>query len=98
MSEPEVFPILLSLEVAGLALVVVTPIGMLLAYLQARRRNAFSWVLDALILLPLVLPPSVVGFFLVAVLGREGVIGQWLESWFGVQLVFTPAAAVISST
>ena len=53
--------------------------------------------MDAIILLPLVLPPSVVGFFLIVVFGREGVVGQWLDEAFGLRLVFTPFAAIIAS-
>jgi molybdate transport system permease protein len=90
------FPVLLSLRVATLALVLVGPVALLLALVQARARYALRGVVDALILLPLVLPPSVVGFFLVLVLGRRGVLGQYLDA-IGLRVIFTPAAAVIAS-
>jgi molybdate transport system permease protein len=71
----------------------VTPVGIALAYAQARKRYPGRAFVDALIMLPLVLPPSVVGFFLVVLFGKNGVIGRWLE----LRIVFTPTAAVIAS-
>ncbi len=91
------FPILLSLQVAMIALAVVGPLGIFLALVQARRRYALHRAVDALILLPLVLPPSVVGFFLVVIFGRRGPLGRALEAAFGIRIVFTPAAAVLAS-
>jgi len=97
MNAVESFPIVLSLRVATLAMGVVVPLGIALAWLQARRRYPLRRIVDALILLPLVLPPSVLGFFLVVLLGRRGVFGQWLDTLFDVRLVFTPAAAMVAS-
>lgn len=91
------FPILLSLRVAILALAVVGPLGIALAFVQARRRYALRRLVDALVLLPLVLPPSVVGFFLVLAFGRRSAVGALFEG-LGVRLVFSPAAAVIASS
>lgn len=91
------FPIGLSLRVAALSLVVVAPLGVSLAWLQARRRYPLRTIVDALILLPLVLPPSVLGFYLVVLLGRHGVLGRWLDQTLGIQIVFTPWAAVVAS-
>ena len=89
------FPIALTLRVAGLAMLFVVPAGLALARLQARYRYPGRRLVDALVLLPLVLPPSVIGFFLVVLLGRRGPIGRWLDASFDLQLVFTPAAAVL---
>jgi len=97
MPTPDLFPVRLSLEVAGLALALVLPVGVVLAWLQAHRRLAFRTAVDALILLPLVLPPSVVGYLLVIVLGREGPLGRALEALFDLRLIFTPAAAVLAA-
>jgi molybdate transport system permease protein len=97
VSSVETFPIVLSLRVAATALLLVAPIGIGIAWLQARRRYALRGLVDALVLLPLVLPPSVVGFFLVVLLGRRGVVGQWLEGALDLRIVFSPAAAVIAS-
>jgi molybdate transport system permease protein len=91
------FPILLSLEVAGIALALVGPCAIALAFVQARKRYLLRWLVDAMVLLPLVLPPSVVGFLLVVAFGREGVLGSALAA-LGVRVVFTPAAAVIASS
>ncbi len=96
MEPASTFPVLLSLRVASIALAIVGPIGLWLAWVQAKRRYPLRGLVDAAILLPLVLPPSVVGYFLVVVLGRSGVLGAWLDG-LGVRLVFTPAAAVIAS-
>jgi molybdate transport system permease protein len=97
VSQAEVFPILLSLRVAALALAIVGPIGVAIAWLQARRRYVLRSLVDGLVLLPLVLPPSVVGFFLVVLFGRRGPLGHWLDSELSLRIVFSPAAAVIAS-
>ena len=91
------FPIYLSLRVAAFALLLVAPLGLGLALLQARRRYRFRGLVDALVLLPLVLPPSVVGYFLVVLLGRRGLLGPALESLLGVRFVFSEAGAVVAS-
>jgi molybdate transport system permease protein len=92
------FPILLSLKIALISLILVTPPGLAIAWLQARRQYKLRPLVDAIILLPLILPPSVVGFFLVVLMGRQGVVGGALESMFGFRLIFTPTAAVIASS
>jgi molybdate transport system permease protein len=97
MEADPAFPILLSLRVAALALVLVAPAGIALAFVQARRRYPLRTLVDALVLLPLVLPPSVVGFLLVVLFGRRGPLGRLLESLLDVRVIFTPAAAVIAS-
>ena len=97
MTDDPTFPIVLSLRLAAISLVLVAPVGVALAFVQARRRYPLRGLVDALILLPLVLPPSVVGFVLVVLFGRHGPLGSVLESLFGVRLVFTQAAAVLAS-
>ncbi len=97
MEAGSTFPILLSLRVAAMALAVVAPLGVALALIQARRRYALRRLVDALVLLPLVLPPSVVGFFLVLLFGRRGPLGRGLWAALGVRVVFSPAAAVLAS-
>lgn len=92
------FPILLSIQVALLALVIVAPLGILTAWVQARHNYRLQGLIDALIILPMVLPPTVVGYFLILFLGRRGLVGSWLEALFDLRLVFTPAAAVIASS
>ena len=91
------FPIVLSLEVAFFALLLVTPVAQLLAWLQARRVYPGRRLVDALILLPLVLPPSVTGYVLLVVWGKNGWLGRWLDTVFDVRLVFSPAGAVVAA-
>lgn len=91
-------PIALSLRVAAVALLLVAPIGVGVAWIQARRRYPLRGLVDALVLLPLVLPPSVVGFLLVVTFGRRGLIGAWLEQSLGVRIIFSEAAAIIASS
>lgn len=97
MTEDALFPIGLSLRVGLAALLVVGPLGIGLAWLQAARRHRWSGLIDALVLVPMVLPPSVIGFFLVWLLGRRGFVGRALEA-VGVRVVFTPLAAVVASS
>jgi len=94
---PDSFPVLLSLRVATAALAIVAPIGIALAWFQARKNYPGRTLIDAAVLLPLVLPPSVIGYFLVVLCGRRGPIGNWLLSMFDIRLIFSPAAAVIAS-
>jgi molybdate transport system permease protein len=91
------FPIRLSLQVALIAVLIVAPIGLALAWIQAKRRYRGRSLVDAFILLPLVLPPSVIGYFLVVMCGKRGPVGQVLASVFDVRLIFTPAGAVVAS-
>jgi molybdate transport system permease protein len=74
------------------------PAGTAVAWLQARVAHPFRRVVDVLVLLPMVLPPTVVGFVLVLLFGRQGILGAPLESVLGIRLIFTPAAAVLAST
>lgn len=97
MEADPTFPILLSLRVAAVAIAVVAPAGIAIAFVQARRSYPLRRLVDAVVLLPLVLPPSVVGFFLVVAFGRRGPVGRLLDAALGIRIVFTPAAAVLAS-
>lgn len=90
-------PVLLSLRVALIAVIVVVGLALPLARLLARREFFGKDVLEAAITLPLVLPPSVIGYGLLMLVGKNGVIGQFLDS-LGITLVFTWWAAVLAST
>jgi len=90
-------PLLLSLKVAGWATVLNLVLGVGAAYALARTRNRLRDVIDSILTLPLVLPPTVLGYYLLVLLGRRGAIGGWLDS-LGIQLVFTWQGAVIAST
>jgi molybdate transport system permease protein len=90
--------LLLSLRVALAALVVVVPLGTALGWWLARGREGWTRsAVDALVVLPMVLPPSVTGFYLLVLFGRRGAIGSLLERWFGVRLVFTAAGAALAA-
>jgi molybdate transport system permease protein len=84
----------LSLQVTAVATLLLFVIGLALAYLLARRRVPGQIVLETLINLPLVLPPSVIGYYLLLSLGRGSPLVEWLD----LRLVFTWKAAVIAST
>ena len=89
--------LLVSLRVVLPALLFVVPAGAALGYALARGRGAARAVLDAFVLVPLVLPPSVVGYGLLLLLGRRGAIGALLERAFDVRLVFTSAGASVAA-
>ncbi len=91
------FPILLSLRVATLSTVLAGLLGILLAWLLTRQWFPGRPILESILVLPLVLPPTVVGFYLLMFLGRSGPLGPWLES-IGLEIVFTWRAAVIAAT
>ncbi len=92
------FPFWLSLRVASLATLSSLVAGLGLAYLFANAQFPGKNFLDALVTLPLVLPPTVLGYYLLVSLGRLSPIGKIYESVFGGPLVFTWQAAVIAST
>ncbi len=92
------FPLWLSLRVAAVATLISLALGLWIAYLLANRRFRGKELLDALVTLPLVLPPTVLGYYLLVVLGRSSPLGHVYEWAFGGPLVFTWQAAVVAST
>ena len=88
----------LSLFSATLAMLISLVLGVPLAWVLARSTMPGLRLLRALVTLPLVLPPVVGGVALLLVLGRNGLVGQYLDSWFGITLPFTTAAVVIAET
>jgi molybdate transport system permease protein len=86
----------LSLICASLATVVCLVLGVPLAWLLARSGLPGRGVLRALVTVPLVLPPVVGGVALLLVLGRRGLLGQYLDQWFGVSLPFTTTGVVLA--
>jgi molybdate transport system permease protein len=91
------FPLWLSLRVAAIATALSVCIGLSLAYILANRDFRGKEILDAAVTLPLVLPPTVLGYYLLVSFGRESVFGRIYESAFGAPLVFTWQAAVIAA-
>ena len=86
----------LTLSVALRSVVVGLPAAVLVAWVLARGRFPGRAILDALAHLPMVLPPVVVGWLLLLVFGIRGPVGAWLQSWFGIRLVFTTAGASLA--
>lgn len=87
----------LSARVALCATLLCLPLGIALAWLMARRNFAGKFLVDALVQLPMVLPPVVPGYLLLLLLGTQGPIGGWLQSQFGIVLAFTWKGAVLAS-
>lgn len=97
MNEGILFSLHLSVQVAAFATALVLIAGIPAAYLLARRAFALRELIDALITLPLVLPPTVTGYYLIVLFGRNGLIGGALERLTGWTVMFTWQAAVIAS-
>src|SRR5437588_4251037 len=91
------FPLWLSLRVAGFATVISLAISLYVAYLLASRNWRGKEILDAVTTLPLVLPPTVLGYYLLVLFGRGSVLGRLYESLFGTPLVFTWQAATLAA-
>ena len=88
----------LSLQVAGWATALNLVLGIGVGYLLARTRFVGRDLLDTLLTLPMVMPPTVLGYYLLVLLGRNGWIGKWLQDSFGINLIFTLKGAVIATT
>ena len=87
----------LSLSVALRSVLVSLPLALLIAWLLTRRRFLGRTLLDAFVHLPLVLPPVMVGYVLLLLLGSRGPIGGWLQRSFGIQLIFTRNGAAVAT-
>ena len=88
----------LTLKVAGWATAINAVLGVAVGWLLARKRFIGREFVDALLTLPLVLPPTVMGYYLLVVIGKRGWLGSWLQSTFGINLIFTWQGAVIAAT
>jgi len=91
-------PLALTLKVAGWATLLNLVLGVGVGFVLARRRFPGRELLDALLTLPMVMPPTVLGYYLLVLIGRRGPIGAWLQAHFGIQLIFTWQGAVIAAT
>lgn len=89
-------PLLISLKVASVATAISFLLALGCAWYLARKSGPFAAVLDALCALPLVLPPTVIGYYLILVFGRRGLIGQWLYD-VGINLIFSWQGAVVAA-
>ncbi len=91
------FPLRLSFQVAAISTVIALAAGLWIAYILANRDFRGKAVLDAAVTLPLVLPPTVLGYYLLVLLGRSSLLGKLWEKIFGSPLVFTWKAAVVAA-
>ncbi|MFZ5997542.1 MAG: molybdate ABC transporter permease subunit [Nitrospirota bacterium] len=97
MDSSVLFSMRLSLQVASVATVFIVVIGITIAYFLARRDFRGKELIDILFTLPLVLPPTVTGYYLIILLGRNGAIGRLIYEWTGWTIMFTWFAAVLAS-
>jgi len=88
----------LTLKVAGWATAINLVLGVAAGWLLARRRFIGREFVDAVLTLPLVLPPTVMGYYLLVVIGKRGWLGHWLQQSFGVNLIFSWQGAVLAAT
>ena len=89
--------ITLSLKVSGVAVLLTMPIAFALAWLLARGRFPGKIILDALVHLPLVLPPVVTGWLLLIAFGNNGPVGRWLAEWLGFTFMFSWTGAALAA-
>ena len=96
LSDADWTAILLSLRVATVATLIATPLGIAVAWLLARREFWGKAALDALVYLPLVLPPVVTGYLLLLTFGRKGLVGAWLADTLGIVFAFRWTGAALA--
>lgn len=92
------FPLLNSLRIAAISTVLIFFLGIFAAYYIAKAPRLVKGILDVILTLPLVLPPTVVGYLLLRVLGPKRVIGAWFLEHFGLKLTMTWWAAIFATT
>jgi molybdate transport system permease protein len=97
MSDAVLVPLLLSLKVAITATLLAMLLGIAAGFALARLRFPGRETVDAILLLPMVLPPTVLGYYLLVALGRASPLGAWLEDSLGIRLVFTWQGAAAAS-
>ena len=97
LSPAEIGVVLLSLRVAVVSVICSLPLAILVAYVLARTRFPGKVLVDAVVHLPLVLPPVVVGFALLVLFGKRGPIGSLLDQWFGIVFAFRWTGAALAS-
>jgi molybdate transport system permease protein len=90
-------PLALTLKVALWATAICLVLGVALGYALARTRLPGRDVVDALLTLPMVLPPTVIGYYLLVLIGRQSTLGAWLHDHFGIRLIFTWQGAAIAA-
>jgi molybdate transport system permease protein len=97
LTPAEIEALRLSLQVATTAVAFSLPMAVAVAWLLARKRFPGRALVDAVVHLPLVLPPVVIGYFLLVLFGTQGPIGGWLNDMFGLRLIFTRWGAALAA-
>lgn len=97
MTEPILITLLLTGKIAGVAVLLALLTGVAAAWAMHRLRFPGRPLVDAILTLPMVLPPTVLGYYLLTMLGRRSPLGQWLEEVLGIRLIFTWQGAVIAA-
>lgn len=97
MDTGTLFSMRLSIQVAVVATSITVVVGICVAYLLARRNFHGKELVDMLFTLPLVLPPTVTGYYLIVIFGRNGLIGKTIYEWTGFTIMFTWYAAALAS-
>jgi len=97
LSPVELEALRVSLAVATRSVLITLPVALVAAWVLTRRRFTGRLALDAIVHLPLVLPPVVVGYLLLVLFGARGALGSWLANSFGVRLPFTTAGAALAT-
>lgn len=92
------FPLINSLRIAGISTIITFFTGIFAAYYIAKAPRVIKGILDVILTLPLVLPPTVVGYLLLRVLGPKRVIGSWFLSVYGLRLTMTWWSAILATT
>ncbi|MFC0348683.1 molybdate ABC transporter permease subunit [Undibacterium danionis] len=90
--------VLLSLKVAGIATLINLFLGVLVGYVLARTRFLGRDLLDTILTLPMVMPPTVLGYYLLVLMGRRSWLGGWLQDHFGFSFIFTWQGAVVAAS
>jgi molybdate transport system permease protein len=90
-------PLWLTLRIATVATILTILVGVPLAFFMSRRRFAGKSLVEGLIMMPLVLPPTVVGYVIIMLLGARGLLGQWINRWTGYSIIFRFEGAVLAS-
>lgn len=97
LSAVETEALTLSLQVAFSAVLVSLPLGVVLAWVLARKHFPGKMLLDGIVHLPLVVPPVVIGYLLLVTMGRQGIVGAWLFDTFGVSFAFSWRGAALAA-
>ncbi|MEE8424149.1 MAG: molybdate ABC transporter permease subunit [Thermodesulfobacteriota bacterium] len=93
----DLYPLFLTIKISTIATIFSVIIGFLLAWLLAKKNFWGKNLLDALTMQPLIIPPTVLGYYLLIILGKRGPVGKFFESVLGIDLVFTWKGAVVAA-